>query len=795
MKLIELPNLVVLLLTSVLHSSPPLSTASTIGSTSSATATSATTASSFIVPPSVVTHIKDKKKKVSQLTSIMSSSNSGGSHNDDGMDQRNSNHVIQSSVSSKEGEEMYKESMEPVKFNDGKQPIRKRGRPGIVVFSGGTAFNAAAAEMALRNAASVVATSTSSRRASANTTSKSASGGNDDGVVVDGFDDDSIKSDVSQRSENSVSEMMMTSMMMMDAPSQPNANNIHNNNMEGGGIKVWHVLPVTDDGGSTAEIVRVLGGPAVGDIRSRLLRLAPGHTREGRAVRRLLGHRLVSLESIQKQKRRCVNDGEEEHAEDEITEEQVSRMARDEWLEIIEGGIESHRHYGLRHHHIDQEEEEEDHDEDIDSDDYEHPLWKGVSTPYRSIIRSFLVHFHSQVMQTHNGIRHSSRNPPFDFTGGSIGNFFFAGARTFFGSLPAAIFLFSKVAGIPSGSRVLPAVLSEERLVLGAELWDGTRLRGQYEISHPSQRQLAMKSSKTKDGQRDRSGSFKAVVKSFDTSDSLNEGITSSLHPAAMKRVCYLLHDPTWRRKGGQRYTINSPASSEPSYSPRSKSRVRTDWTDRHEVDPEPNPSVLEAISNANCIVYGCGSLFTSVLPSIVLRGVGEEIVRKDVPRVLLLNGWHDHETTWLETSSDGSAVVKQMDATAIVQTIASAFDRGIEQSFKDDEDDSLDGCSVTPVPLITDYITHILYPIGSEVDINDQSLEELCTSRSQLAASVGIAGQHNELSSQLDRIEVIGIASMPADECAEGKRSGGASRHRIFDAGALVNALLELAS
>lgn len=37
---------------------------------------------------------------------------------------------------------------------------------------------------------------------------------------------------------------------------------------------VTHVLPVSDDGGSTAEIVRVIGGPAVGDIRSRCLRLA-----------------------------------------------------------------------------------------------------------------------------------------------------------------------------------------------------------------------------------------------------------------------------------------------------------------------------------------------------------------------------------------------------------------------------------------------------------------------------------------------------------------------------------------
>lgn len=46
--------------------------------------------------------------------------------------------------------------------------------------------------------------------------------------------------------------------------------------------KVSHVLPVSDDGGSTAEIVRVLGGPAVGDIRSRCLRLADASNTEVR---------------------------------------------------------------------------------------------------------------------------------------------------------------------------------------------------------------------------------------------------------------------------------------------------------------------------------------------------------------------------------------------------------------------------------------------------------------------------------------------------------------------------------
>jgi 2-phospho-L-lactate transferase/gluconeogenesis factor (CofD/UPF0052 family) len=51
--------------------------------------------------------------------------------------------------------------------------------------------------------------------------------------------------------------------------------------------RVAHVLPVSDDGGSTAEIVRVLGGPAVGDIRSRCLRLADDSDSEVRGVQAL----------------------------------------------------------------------------------------------------------------------------------------------------------------------------------------------------------------------------------------------------------------------------------------------------------------------------------------------------------------------------------------------------------------------------------------------------------------------------------------------------------------------------
>lgn len=55
---------------------------------------------------------------------------------------------------------------------------------------------------------------------------------------------------------------------------------------------VSYCLPISDDGGSSAEILRHLGGPAIGDLRSRLLRLAQSETAEQQAVLALLQFRL-----------------------------------------------------------------------------------------------------------------------------------------------------------------------------------------------------------------------------------------------------------------------------------------------------------------------------------------------------------------------------------------------------------------------------------------------------------------------------------------------------------------------
>ncbi|XP_073008093.1 uncharacterized protein YNL011C isoform X1 [Typha latifolia] len=299
--------------------------------------------------------------------------------------------------------------------------------------------------------------------------------------------------------------------------------------------RVAHVLPVSDDGGSTAEIVRVLGGPAVGDIRSRCLRLSDDSTSEALAVRILLGHRLP-LDSSQ---------------------------AKLEWYKIVEG---------------------------------EHYLWDGVSRPYKETIHAFLAYFQNQILRQSNG--------SFCFSNGSIGNFFFAGARIFFQSLDAAIFLFSRVSDIPTESLVLPVISTNDRHTLGCELQDGTIIRGQNEISHPT------------------NGCTGPVSKDCDSSKAL---------PSRIKRVFYM--------------------SSEGSNL-------------LHEVFPVVNPTVLEQLSKVDCVVYAMGSLFTSICPSLVLHGIGEIIASRNIPKVLLLNGSHDRETTGLSASGFVTAITDALNRT-----------------------------------------------------------------------------------------------------------------------------------
>ena len=67
----------------------------------------------------------------------------------------------------------------------------------------------------------------------------------------------------------------------------------------------------------------------------------------------------------------------------------------------------------------------------------------------------------------------------------------------------------------------------------------------------------------------------------------------------------------------------------------------------RNEVFPAPNQSYLTGLQRSKIFIYSCGSLWTSVIPCLVLRGIPLAIARSPTLqfKVLLLNSKHDRET------------------------------------------------------------------------------------------------------------------------------------------------------
>lgn len=98
----------------------------------------------------------------------------------------------------------------------------------------------------------------------------------------------------------------------------------------------------------------------IGDVRSRLVRLIPEDGDEAKAIRQFFNHRLPKSYA----------------------------PARAEWLDLVEAT---------------------------------HPLWAGISSPKRELIRSFLNCINLEIVKR---LRPTSR---FDFSGASIGNLFLTG--------------------------------------------------------------------------------------------------------------------------------------------------------------------------------------------------------------------------------------------------------------------------------------------------------------------------------------------------------------------------------
>ncbi|OBS17816.1 hypothetical protein FPOA_09546 [Fusarium poae] len=319
-----------------------------------------------------------------------------------------------------------------------------------------------------------------------------------------------------------------------------------------------YVIPISDNGGSSSEIIRVFGGPGIGDVRSRLVRLIPDDNGnpETVAIKHFFNHRLPKNYAI----------------------------ARSEWFEILEAT---------------------------------HPLWDDISSPKRELIRSYLNSFNLEVVKR---MKPSSR---FDYSGASIGNLFLTGARLFTGSFEAAIYLLSSICSVPDRIAVLPALNTNFASHIAAGLEDGTIITGQNDISHPSAPTAAV------------------------------PGTSAGVHSPSVSRQGPWHHDHHHVEDANLPGTL--PALRRPAiaFSKEQEedlpARISRLWYINpygEEIKMPANPRVLDALGSVHSVVYSIGSLFTSLIPSLVLRGVGDAITSPHVRnKILILNGTTDRET------------------------------------------------------------------------------------------------------------------------------------------------------
>lgn len=300
-----------------------------------------------------------------------------------------------------------------------------------------------------------------------------------------------------------------------------------------------YILPISDNGGSTSEILRVIGGPAIGDIRNRIVQLIP---LESRRLKMLFSYRLP---------------------EDHIA-------AKQEWTEIIEGT---------------------------------HQVWTGIESHYKEMIRPFLVHVHVEIL------KRSRLGKEFCFIRASVGNLFLTGARLFCGSLDSAIEILSKFCSLSCSVSVLPALNTNFTHHISALLENGTVVRGQSQISHPA---------------------------------GLSDDIICSSSKLSPEEDCNLpfVHPDLTSSQINFSKAVESPL-------PSPISRIFYINPYGQEIHPRASTRVLSTLSQADVIIYSIGSLFTSLMPIMILDEVATQIANCPI-KILILNGENDRETAGL---------------------------------------------------------------------------------------------------------------------------------------------------
>lgn len=250
-----------------------------------------------------------------------------------------------------------------------------------------------------------------------------------------------------------------------------------------------------------------------------------------------------------------------------------------------------------------------------------HNLWISISSEKKELIRSFLNIINLEI------VKRARPSSVFNFQSASVGNLFLTGARLFTGSFESAIYLLSSITSVPSNVSVIPAINSNFSHHICAGLRDGSSIVGQNSISHPSplpfntiaEQDAETPISPTTFAQRNVEDLFK------------HDSVEDANLPGSL---------PTLRKQYIEFHKSDTAEL---------PSRIHRIWYINpygQEIRPGPNPKVLDALGRAQAVIYSIGSLYTSIIPCLILKDVGNAIASPGISsKILILNGSIDRET------------------------------------------------------------------------------------------------------------------------------------------------------
>ncbi|MCH0628626.1 YvcK family protein [Kocuria palustris] len=379
--------------------------------------------------------------------------------------------------------------------------------------------------------------------------------------------------------------------------------------------QITYIIPISDNGGSTSELIRVIGGPAIGDIRSRLTRLIPPHQDR---LRNLLSFRLSK----------------------------DPKDAKDQWADIVDGT---------------------------------HPIWQGILPSTKELIRSFFIHVNVELLKRLRPPSAANATKLYRFELANLGNLFLTGVRLFVGSLDSAIELFSRITGIDPNVEVFPCINTNFSYHILALLENGNIITGQLQISHPSLTTAPDVYPPPFSNTQPPLPQIMALTPDVLSPPVLEFGIESdSLIMTPSTPIPQInVVSPARRLSEGSVLSSDDEAGNLPQYihPELKKSQLHFSKCEDtpllspikrifyilpygQEICPIGYARATALVTNCDVLVYSIGSLMTLIVPIIILRNMGKAIVTGPARKILLLNGCTDRETAGMAGEDFVRAIV-----------------------------------------------------------------------------------------------------------------------------------------